>query len=89
LANFDLVALADAHGEAEYDIVDWTSSAAMIVGGEAFGPSSRAYGSASARVSIPLANGVESLNAGVAGSLLAFEAARQRRSPGSRGNDGA
>jgi tRNA G18 (ribose-2'-O)-methylase SpoU len=40
-------------------------------------------------VSIPLANGVESLNAGVAGSLLAFEAARQRRLTGIRGNEGA
>lgn len=89
LANFSLVAVADAHGDAEYDIVGWTSSAAMIVGGEAFGPSSRAYDSASVRVSIPLANGVESLNAGVAGSLLAFEAARQRRAAGPRGNDGA
>lgn len=89
LANFDLVALADAHGDAGYDTVDWTSSAAMIVGGEAFGPSSRAYDSATLRVSIPLANDVESLNAGVAGSLLAFEAARQRRSAGHRGNVGA
>ena len=89
LANFDLVALADAHGDAEYDIVGWTSSAAMIVGGEAFGPSSRAYQSATLRVSIPLANGVESLNAGVAGSLLAFETARQRRAAGPRGNEGA
>lgn len=89
LANFDVVALADAHGEAEYDIVVWTSSAAMIVGGEAFGPSSRAYDSATLRVSIPLTNGVESLNAGVAGSLLAFEAARQRRAQALRGNEGA
>ena len=89
LANFDVVALADAHGEAGYDAVGWTSSAAMIVGGEAFGPSSRAYDIANVRVSIPLANGVESLNAGVAGSLLAFEAARQRRAAGLHGRDGA
>ncbi len=89
LANFDVVGVADAHGETEYDIVGWTSSAAMIVGGEAFGPSSRAYDSATLRVSIPLSNGVESLNAGVAGSLLAFEAARQRRADALRGNEGA
>lgn len=79
LVNFDLVALADADGDAEYDMVDWASTAAMIVGGEAFGPSTRARDAAASRVCIPLANGVESLNAAVAGSLLAFEAARQRR----------
>jgi TrmH family RNA methyltransferase len=51
----------------------------MIVGGEAFGPTSESREVANVIVSIPLANGVESLNAGVAGSLLMFEAARQRR----------
>jgi RNA methyltransferase, TrmH family len=79
LADYEVVALADAAGDARYDSVRWTASAAMVVGGEAFGPSSSAYECAKQRVSIPLHNGVESLNAGVAGSLLAFEAARQRR----------
>jgi TrmH family RNA methyltransferase len=79
MAKYEVVALADARGDAVYDTVRWTSSAAMVVGGEAFGPSSRAHECAKQRVSIPLHNGVESLNAGVAGSLLAFEAARQRR----------
>jgi TrmH family RNA methyltransferase len=79
VADYEVVALADARGDAVYDSVCWTSSAAMVVGGEAFGPSSGAHDCAKQRVSIPLHNGVESLNAGVAGSLLAFEAARQRR----------
>lgn len=89
LTNFDIVALADARGNAEYDTVGWTAPAVIIVGGEAFGPTSEAHASANVRVSIPLANGVESLNAGVAGSLLAFEAARQRRLSGVRGSNGA
>lgn len=89
LAQFAVVALADAFGEATYDAVDWTGPAAMIVGGEAFGPSSEAHGVARARVSIPMQNGVESLNAGVAGSLLAFEAARQRRVSSVGGSNGA
>ncbi len=89
VADFDVVALAEADGDAEYDMVDWASAAAMIVGGEAFGPSARAQACGNARVSIPLANGVESLNAAVAGSLLAFEAARQRRQRARRGSDGA
>jgi RNA methyltransferase, TrmH family len=85
MANYPVIALADAGGETEYDALTWSGAAAIIVGGEAFGPSTAAYECATHRVSIPLANGVESLNAGVAGSLLAFEAARQRRSANGRG----
>lgn len=80
LADFPLVALADAGGKALYDSVNWQSASVMIIGGEAFGPSSASHDAANVVVSIPLVNEVESLNAGVAGSLLMFEAARQRRS---------
>ncbi len=79
LKQYDTVALADASGETEYDRVSWLTPAALIVGSEAFGPSCPARRCATTRVAIPLAGGVESLNAGVAGSLLLFEAARQRR----------
>lgn len=79
LSDFPVIAVADAGGKALYDSVSWHTASAMIIGGEAFGPSSAAREAANAIVSIPLANGVESLNAGVAGSLLMFEAARQRR----------
>lgn len=79
LRDFPVIALADAGGNALYDSVNWHSASALIIGGEAFGPSSSAREVANVIVSIPLANGVESLNAGVAGSLLMFEAARQRR----------
>lgn len=79
LRDFPLVALAEAGGNALYDSVRWQEASALIVGGEAFGPSSASRSVATESVSIPLANGVESLNAGVAGSLIMFEAARQRR----------
>lgn len=79
LATYAIVALADASGDVAYDEVDWTHPAVLIIGGEAFGPSSDAWRTAGLHVSIPLAGGVESLNAGVAGSLLVFEAVRQRR----------
>ena len=79
LREFELVGLADARADRVYDSVQWTSSSAIIIGGEAFGPSAEAEHLASVRVSIPLERGVESLNAAVAGSLLMFEAARQRR----------
>lgn len=79
LRTYDVVGLADAAGDAVYDTVRWTLPSAIVVGGEAFGPSAHASQLATVRVSIPLERGVESLNAGVAGSLLVFEAARQRR----------
>ena len=79
LREFPLIALADAGGNALYDSVNWHSASALIIGGEAFGPSSGTREAANVIVSVPLANGVESLNAGVAGSLLMFEVARQRR----------
>src|SRR5699024_11097515 len=65
LAEFPVVALADASGDLSYDQADWTGPSALIVGGEAFGPSSPAWMAANVHVSIPLARGVESLNAGV------------------------
>ena len=74
-----VVAVADAAGESTYDTVDWTRPAAIVVGSEAFGPSPEIMALATAYVRIPLVRGLESLNAGVAGSLLVLEAARQRR----------
>lgn len=79
LRDFPVKALADAGGNALYDSVNWHSASALVIGGEAFGPTSDSREVANVIVSIPLVNGVESLNAGVAGSLLMFEAARQRR----------
>jgi TrmH family RNA methyltransferase len=61
-----------------YDQVDWRQPCALIVGGEAEGASASAHARATP-IAIPMHNGVESLNAGVAGSIVLFEAARQRR----------
>ncbi len=65
-----------------YDVVDWNQPAAVIIGGEAEGVSPQLTAWASEMVGIPLAAGVESLNAAVAGSVVLFEAARQRRLSG-------
>ena len=70
------VAAADAP-QAYFD-VDWTTPAALIVGGEAEGVSSAARAIASASVSIPMRPGVESLNAAMAATVILFEAVRQR-----------
>lgn len=79
LSSYRVIGLAEADGELSYENVDWTDSSAIIVGGEADGASAAIRALATERVRIPLAHGVESLNAAVAGSLLVFEAARQRR----------
>jgi TrmH family RNA methyltransferase len=73
------VYLAAARGATLYTDVDWTAPVALIVGGEAEGAGERARALAEAEVAIPLAGGVESLNAAIAAAVLLFEAARQRR----------
>lgn len=70
--------LADARGKTRYDQVDWTEPGMLIIGGEAEGASAEALALATGWVAIPLARGVESLNAAVAASVIFFEAARQR-----------
>jgi TrmH family RNA methyltransferase len=69
--------LADARAPRRYWEVDWTRDCAVIVSNEAHGPSQPARELATGSVSIPVQH-VESLNAGVAGSILLFEARRQR-----------
>jgi TrmH family RNA methyltransferase len=61
-----------------YDLADWTRPSALIVGSEAEGPSAAARATATAVVFIPMPGGSESLNAAVAGSVILFEAVRQR-----------
>jgi TrmH family RNA methyltransferase len=71
--------LADANGQVAYDDVDWTQPAALIVGGETAGAGAEAIALATGRVCVPMAGGVESLNAAMAATVILFEAARQRR----------
>jgi TrmH family RNA methyltransferase len=70
---------ATQHAERTYDQVDWRQPVALVVGNEANGVSLETLQIAQ-QVTIPMAGAVESLNAGIAGSVLLFEAARQRRS---------
>ncbi len=70
--------LADAHADLVYDHVDWCSPAVLVIGGEASGASIAAQARATP-ISIPMAGRTESLNAAVAGGVILFEAARQRR----------
>lgn len=55
---------------------------AVLLGSEAHGLADELVARTDARVTIPMVGRVESLNAGVAGAVLAFEAARRRRARG-------
>jgi RNA methyltransferase, TrmH family len=57
---------------------DFTQPAAILIGNEGSGLSAELLDRADAVVSIPMPGPVESLNAAVAGSILLYEAARQR-----------
>ena len=72
------VYLAEARGSLPYWEVDWTRPSVLIVGSEAHGASEEARQLAATTITIPMAGDVESLNAAVAGSIILFEALRQR-----------
>jgi TrmH family RNA methyltransferase len=71
------VALAGDGERCLYDL-DLRAGAALIVGNEGAGISPALRGGASVRARIPISPRMESLNAGTAGAIALFEAARQR-----------
>jgi TrmH family RNA methyltransferase len=71
--------LAAADGETEYTAVNWREPSAIIIGNEAKGAGDAAQELACGRISIPMNDATESLNAAVAAGVMLFEAARQRR----------
>jgi TrmH family RNA methyltransferase len=75
------VAAVAASGAADglYDAWDWRRPSALLVGAEGAGLPRRVEAAADARVAIPMAGGVESLNVVAAAAVVLFEAARQRR----------
>lgn len=75
----ELRVLADLGDFAAPDDVDWRVAATLIVASETAGPSAFAKGFATRSVTIPMRSGMESLNVAIAGSVILFEAARQRR----------
>lgn len=79
IRNVQVRVLADLGDQPVYDEFDWVRNVALIVTSETAGPSDLAISLATDRITIPMENAVESLNAGIAGSVMLFEAARQRR----------
>ena len=76
--------LAEAGSEHLYYAQDLSSPFALIVGNEAHGPSKGAKALATLTITIPLANGVESLNAAIASGIILYEMVRQLGSQGDR-----
>ena len=72
------VYLADMDGQSCWE-TDLRQPLALIIGGEAEGASEEARRLATQKISIPMSGDIESLNAGVAGSVLMFEVVRQRK----------
>lgn len=78
LGAVEHVYAADAAAAMPYYAADWRQPSALIIGGEAQGLSQAARSLASKLISIPMRGRAESLNAAVAGSVILFEALRQR-----------
>jgi len=60
---------------------------ALLVGNEGAGLPEEVERSADARIRIPMASGIESLNAAAAAAVLFYEAARQRNSLAARSSE--
>ena len=72
--------LADAQGTRTCWDVDWTVPSALFIGGEAYGAGPQAQALAQYTVRLPMAEGIESLNAAIATAVFLFEIQRQRQS---------
>jgi TrmH family RNA methyltransferase len=70
---------AAAGTAAPYDQADLRGPLALFVGAEGSGLPAEVQDALDARVAVPMAGGVESLNVAVAAGVLLFEAARQRQ----------
>lgn len=73
------VIITEASGARPCNEIDFTKPSLIVIGSEATGVSAPVRRMASTRVYIPMAQHVESLNAGVAGSIVLYEAYRQRQ----------
>ena len=77
--NHVKILAAHLEGAVVYDEEDCTGALGFLIGNEGNGLSEEIGALADARIKIPMAGQVESLNAAVAASVLTFETARQRR----------
>lgn len=69
----------DAAAPRSYDGLDYAGKVAFVIGNEAWGIAAEHRSDVTDLVGIPMPGDAESLNAGIAGAILLFEAVRQRR----------
>ncbi len=79
-AGVRMIAAVARDGEGPDDL-DWRGSVGLFVGGEGPGLPDEVVARCSARVTIPMARAVESLNVAVATGVLIYAARRQRMNP--------
>jgi TrmH family RNA methyltransferase len=79
-AGVRTIAAVARDGEAPDDL-DWRGRVGLFVGGEGPGLADEVIARCSARVTIPMAQAVESLNVAVATGVLIYAARRQRMNP--------
>lgn len=72
------ILLADSHAGSTMWESNLKDPIALVIGGEADGASMEGCAAADARIHIPMPGNFESLNAGVAASIILFEILRQR-----------
>jgi len=80
-AGFRTLATVVRGGE-DYVALDWSVPSALFLGNESAGLDPALCRALAAAVAIPMAGRAESLNVGVAGAVVCFEAFRQRRGGG-------
>ena len=78
LGALDNIYATVADAAMPYYAADWRQPSALIVGNEANGIGEAALALATKQIAIPMLGRAESLNAAVAGSVVLFEALRQR-----------
>jgi TrmH family RNA methyltransferase len=78
-----------ARGGLDPDALDWSGKAAIVLGGEGAGLSQEIVNACDARVSVPMAPEVDSLNVATAGAILVYAARRQRTQSSGRKAQGA
>jgi TrmH family RNA methyltransferase len=76
-AGVRLVAAVPRGGDSP-DEIDWRGQVGLLLGGEGAGLGAEIVAQSDARVTIPMASAVESLNVAAAGAILIYAARRQR-----------
>lgn len=75
------IVATSANTDERYDEVDYSKPTVIIIGNEHHGVSQEVLDTATACVKIPMLGNVNSLNIAVAGSVMLYEAQRQRKAP--------